>query len=482
MEMQRSLQGCLRTLLNQLLHALPHEIEDLLKRQWDPLWTMTANKRTIDDWSIRELLSTTKYVLNNISRRACLFLDGLDEFVPRSNEDDILQIVTDLGSIPSIKLCLSNREEPRFKDYFTKVSKLRLQNLTQQDMHRFIRAELLRCLSSSQRSRRIGQLEMEEICQIMEDKAEGVFLWAALATKSIQQGLTNGDDWSDLKQRVERFPRHLTEFYKQMWARLSEDDKGLYQRDIELHFAFSDHLPMDLLKCTLAINSPLRDRCLGIARFDESTWDELYHECISVERRLFSRTAGLLECTHREAEGRTDADDDQDFDKFMAQRQRAVRQELATETYPESGLDSNSDCPLHERPAVGVCEIIGELTRSGPSLVGDINFVHRSASQFFHQEILPSILSKDSLLTPAEVRNRVTEAFLGTYTMGCTCRDVVSWFLEEFLSPLRDPAQESTTPEAEEARNMLLRLLLVEDMIDQSQLTTRYTFGWYHRL
>jgi len=53
MEMQRSLQSCLRTLLNQLLHALPREIEDLLKRQWDPLWTMTANKRTIDDWSIR---------------------------------------------------------------------------------------------------------------------------------------------------------------------------------------------------------------------------------------------------------------------------------------------------------------------------------------------------------------------------------------------------------------------------------------------
>lgn len=108
--------------------------------------------------------------------------------MPRSNEDDILQLVTDLGTIPSIKLCLSSREEPRFKDYFTKVSKLRLQDLTQQDMHRFIRAELLRCLSSSQRFRRIGQLEMKEICQIMEDKAEGVFLWVALATKSISKG------------------------------------------------------------------------------------------------------------------------------------------------------------------------------------------------------------------------------------------------------------------------------------------------------
>lgn len=87
-----------------------------------------------------------------------------------------------------------------------------------------------------------------------------------------------------------------------MWARLSEDDKGLYQRDIELYFSFSDHLPMSLPYFTLAISSPLRDRCLGIARFDESTWDELYHECRSTERRFFSRTAGLLECTHREAE------------------------------------------------------------------------------------------------------------------------------------------------------------------------------------
>jgi len=169
----------------------------------------------------------------------------------------------------------------------------------------------------------------------------------------------------------------------------------------------------------------------------------------------------------------------------MAQRQRAVRQELATEPYRidrESGSACYSDCPLHERPAVGVCEITGELTRSGPGLAGDINFVHRSASQFFHQETLPSIHSKDSLLTAAEVRNRVTEAFLGTYTVGCTCMDIVSWFFEKFLSPLRDPAQEPITPEAEEARNMLLRLLLVEDTIDQSQLTTRHTYGWYHRL
>jgi hypothetical protein len=107
--------------------------------------------------------------------KMCFFVDGLDEF--EGNYEEIAGLFKSITS-PRVKVCLSGRPLLVFEDAFGLSPKLRLQDLTRQDIRRFVNEKLelhprFRLLMED-RPRDARDLIMEVVT-----KADGVFLWLA---------------------------------------------------------------------------------------------------------------------------------------------------------------------------------------------------------------------------------------------------------------------------------------------------------------
>lgn len=86
-------------------------------------------------------------------------------------------------------------------------------------MHTFIQKELAPFKSNGQ----LSPYFVQTLVGMLLDKAEGVFLWIFLATKSLITGIRNQDDEKTLFQRLEELPAELEGLYAEMWRRLNAE-------------------------------------------------------------------------------------------------------------------------------------------------------------------------------------------------------------------------------------------------------------------
>ena len=100
---------------------------------------------------------------------------------------------------------------------------MRLQDLTTRDMWAYVRSILRSGGPAS------GPDFPDRMLRYMVSKAEGVFLWLHLATRSLLQGWENGDDMTELESRLEALPGGLAELYADIWSRLN-DDSAIYRK------------------------------------------------------------------------------------------------------------------------------------------------------------------------------------------------------------------------------------------------------------
>lgn len=66
-------------------------------------------------------------------------------------------------------------------------------------------------------------------------KAEGVFLWADIASRALQRGMTNNDTYSQIYERLEIMPKEMSSLFYSMWERQG-DDREIYGREAALCF------------------------------------------------------------------------------------------------------------------------------------------------------------------------------------------------------------------------------------------------------
>ncbi|KAF6795389.1 hypothetical protein CSOJ01_13452 [Colletotrichum sojae] len=104
---------------------------------------------------------------------------------------------------------------------------------------------------------------LEGVIQRLCEKAEGVFLWVALAVKSQQLGALSMDDPEELARRLDQLPRGLSELYSKMWERLNESKEiygeqgAKYLNLMILSTRLLDH-PTGLSEMLFAIRPKLR--------------------------------------------------------------------------------------------------------------------------------------------------------------------------------------------------------------------------------
>lgn len=168
------------------------------------------------------------YIFSACEQRICIFLDGLDEVDARDDQMVLTSLLDKLCALLQLQLCVSSRPEPALQRYFGSCLQLRVQDLTRLDIENYAKDTLQKLYCDDAET--INRL-VSTICF----KANGVFLWVALALKSVQTGIRNHDDIAELESRLESLPDDLNRLYQQMWWRLN-DSKAVYRATAAQYF------------------------------------------------------------------------------------------------------------------------------------------------------------------------------------------------------------------------------------------------------
>ncbi|KAF4415840.1 hypothetical protein F53441_14592 [Fusarium austroafricanum] len=215
--LQKNVMGMVLSLLYQVLVGKP----DLARRLWETQ-TDIRHKRAYSDWSLDELSTALCWALKASDNAFCLFLDGLDEAtdlqdLPYPDWKDV-QVVHDLLNIKNLKICASSREEAAFCTFFAEVPRLRIHQLNRNDIAHFVddRLDVSGFLPN----------DRNELLRHVLRQSQGVFLWVALVTDSLNREVRSGFcQLERLRERLQQTPTDLEELFLDMWGRMGDDGK-----------------------------------------------------------------------------------------------------------------------------------------------------------------------------------------------------------------------------------------------------------------
>ena len=299
---QRSILGLLRSLLHQIFLANDLILDDVI-REFPKLLSF----RSFEDWSRDDLEEILFRALVLHKKGTCIFVDGMDEIDPADGPFDLLELVKRISALSEtkgLKVCVSSRPESSFKLGLDPYPKLRLQDLTKQDVEIFAKD-----FTRNKCSFGLSGIDETEFVQEIVSKANGVFLWVSLALKSLQRGLTNGDDPTKLMERLRALPSDLAKLYDEVLKRQG-DDRELYRKEaatlFNIFMFLSELGPVNLFLYAVAVDPTLRD--LLLVNRSPLLSDILRNSLLCVDRTIASRCAGILELfsTSEQEEGKVE--------------------------------------------------------------------------------------------------------------------------------------------------------------------------------
>ncbi|CBX96607.1 predicted protein [Plenodomus lingam JN3] len=144
--------------------------------------------------------------------RLFLFIDGLDEF-----GGDHQTLVTRIKSLksPDVKVCFSSRAWTVFEDGFPHLPRLRLEDLTYNDIRHYVTNRFHG--NDGFKDRRLETpRQADDLIEAVTVKACGVFLWVVLVTDSLLKGFTAGERLEELNERLNTVPRGLEELFEKI--------------------------------------------------------------------------------------------------------------------------------------------------------------------------------------------------------------------------------------------------------------------------
>ncbi|KAM0556074.1 hypothetical protein ACHAPJ_006062 [Fusarium lateritium] len=298
---QRSQEGLSRAVLCQLLDAERSLIPPLLPRLWHDATKSSEITPSLPSKS--ELASAFAKISNglNLRRRFCFFIDGLDEYV--GNHLDGVLFVQRLYKNSDIKVLVSSRPIPICVDAFSREPKLRLEDLTRQDISNYVQDTvgshpyLERLLESEDTSADI-------LLRQLIDKAAGVFLWVVLACRSVRDGFASYDRIDELQRRVDSLPPELEDLFQHMLEKvdhryheqMAKILRICYQRQISSNYRQEE---ASVYTIALAIFDSYGLNCEDNRPLKTFSASEQRTLCVPMEGRLRSRCGGLLELRRR---------------------------------------------------------------------------------------------------------------------------------------------------------------------------------------
>jgi hypothetical protein len=293
--LQRSLAGLFRSLLHDTLKACPELIPEVLPKYWNQMKSTPWQVQTelhLPDPEIRAAFGRL------IERRSlykkhcfCFFIDGLDEYEGTYQEDykavvELLCSWTEFAPA-DVKICVSSREYNVFMNALSPDRRLRIQDLTQKDMEKYVQDKLGHIPDES---------GMTSLVVSITEKAQGIFLWVAVVVKRMRELVENGSKLTALQQELDLLPQELDDLFKHILKSLSTSDrKRAYQIFAMLLKLKPYNLKLSLFSYTFLEDY---DRDLGFAMketFPHSIIDESSKEGrIELARKTLTGCCGGL--------------------------------------------------------------------------------------------------------------------------------------------------------------------------------------------
>ena len=329
-KLQRRLKGLLSSVVRQIMIGNRDMFEISLQTDRNIL-----TKRSIDDWSDKALQQLLMQVADLLVGPVCIFVDGLDEFDQGDDVDNLLSLIETLSRSSKIKTCVSSRPEHYIVKRLEKHRKLRLQDLTENDMRLCIRHELQHARTQCPPAY-VDDQRFEDIIKVIAKKADGVFLWVHYALRSLVRGMRNEDNFWTLLDRVEQLPSGMSQLYLQMWNRLNEDQQ-LYREEAATFFSyasfeFAHPRRLSLFELMVALDQTLQGDILD--KFEPHSSFDLVRRCQHLKTRILTRCAGLLELK---------VDNNGDQSLYLSKSPELIREVLSSES-----SDILSDKPISE--------------------------------------------------------------------------------------------------------------------------------------
>ena len=343
-QLQKSLAGLLRSLIYQLLERFP-DLMPILTESTGPFQHGLCQLPT---WTEQRLRATLRNLVSvGLGKcRLCIFIDGLDEF--HGDHVTLLNLISSFREITKVKFCLSSRPYSPFKHELGSSPMLKLQDLTEPDIRRYVSDEIegapLKASSVPYSSSWI-----KEAVDTIVQKAEGVFLWVRLAVRDQLEGIRNGDDPEQLRERLRILPTEIEEVYGHM---LHEIDK-VYRKEVAryLRSVLDVEEGWSLFEIALAEHKRIDD----ILLFSEAiSLSDIHQHCKSVGERIAATCKGFLEVREMKWNKEWQRDEAESFSKLLEDR----------------------NIPPEQHEELREMTLLHKFTR--------VEFLHRTAFDFFN--------------------------------------------------------------------------------------------------
>jgi len=299
--MQKTLKGLMRALLYSVVSQCPEIIQTIFPKQHSETQSFSWSASIPVYFDHDEVFSAFERLLNipDVSRRFCFFIDGLDEF-DGDQEEFVNKLNSWTTSTNDVKICVSSREWNIFCQSFSSEQRLRLQDLTKEDIKTIVNDALqdhmhFLTIQKDPKKRR-------DFLQSIIYKAEGVFLWVALVVALIKRALLSKCRFSELERKVETAQPELKPLLRQLFDAIHPSDLiqsyrtfalvkemgGQYLRLSLFRYSFFDDYDED---AEFAMKLPIRNPPMN----KQEVLDRMH----GAKLRLSAQCGGLIEVRPR---------------------------------------------------------------------------------------------------------------------------------------------------------------------------------------
>ena len=414
----------------------------------------------------------------------CIFVDALDEH--DGNHRDLLSALDRLTRLTGnnffrLRLCLAGRQENIFKDAFRDCPGFSIHDLTTGDIRRYTDRRIQDAMSG--KLTRDSELVLSSLIEDIIDKAEGVFLWVKLVNDELIEGLCEGDSIEELRDLLSGIPNELEELYTRALRRPNRSQtrapaKSKYER----------YVMFQIVKCCLEPFSLYQ--LLGATLFlttGRGTYPELQRmSWDQMERRLYSRSAGLLDAPRRCVEG-----DDlrsplvqfihQTAKEYMTTGEGStiILQDIKIEPQDNGSVfilrylvhllvtfdESNRDIDAEKFVAHNFAHYARKVERDGIQSVNKVLGPAISRLTNFQQRVIADVIFDQAAIelhpkTLDSIRNRPEFAFLALYISLCLHKS--------FADSLREFNNQITQEDRVYLLRIAIYMLLVEHILVES--------------
>lgn len=411
-EMQRTIKGCLCTLLYQLLC---HDHELVTKTLQEDV--SLRIKHHYNDWSESELRQILFGILSSEFRACAIFIDGLDEYDTQSDVRILLDLVRDLSMLRTVKICVSSRQENAFERAFLHNPKLRIQDLTFEDIRAMARVniqteldELGLCLT---------EIQVRYLASEVTWRAEGVFLWAILAIRATTESIRNYDDYEALLEGLQGLPNEFEDLCQRLLAKVNGSGLKAWETTLR-YFTVAKYQPMSLLTFTLATDEQALWKIVNISTPPTHTDMEwLLQACVRTESKIRAHTAGLLEVIAR-------------YRNKPKRRKHAEptdqHSSISKEGITEDGCPSeHSLCSCSDDGVFGACRCFALLPCSDELWEVDhkrVRYMHRHVAEVLESWNVPGLANSCETEVRLDSQRKFFLAQFFAQYLGCFCKDI----------------------------------------------------------